>query len=188
MANGSKMSRSTAKTNKMTVRQTTNQISLGIRPVWSESLLSAWRKLGSLSTYWAHSEDCDQTGRMPRLIWVLTRRTCNFAGFVRRWLKFYWNVSAAEGAVACSHERSYHYFTESIKSSCPFTAYPCSSADEFHKGHCLQCHTEDCSQMGYNADKFTARGSLYLETESSPSYCGVYTKKNINYQTNYRKQ
>ena len=33
------------------------QISLGIRPVWSESLLSAWRKLGSLATHWAHSED-----------------------------------------------------------------------------------------------------------------------------------
>ena len=33
------------------------QISLGIRPVWSESSLSAWRKLRSLATHWAHSED-----------------------------------------------------------------------------------------------------------------------------------
>ena len=41
------------------------QISLGIRPVWSESSLSAWRKLGSLATHWAHREDSDQTGRMP---------------------------------------------------------------------------------------------------------------------------
>ena len=46
------------------------QISLGIHPVWSKSLLSAWRKLGSLATYWAHSEDSDQTGQIPRLIWV----------------------------------------------------------------------------------------------------------------------
>ena len=38
------------------------KISLGIRPVWSESSLSAWRKFGSLSTYWAHSEDSGQTG------------------------------------------------------------------------------------------------------------------------------
>ena len=30
-------------------------ISLGIRPVWSESLLSAWRKLVSLATHWAHN-------------------------------------------------------------------------------------------------------------------------------------
>ena len=46
------------------------QISLGIRPVWSESSLSAWRKLGSLATNWWHREDSDQTGWMPRLIWV----------------------------------------------------------------------------------------------------------------------
>ena len=59
------------KTNKMAVRPAKTQISLGIRPVWSESLLSAWRQLGSLATHWAHSEDSDQTGRMPRLIWVV---------------------------------------------------------------------------------------------------------------------
>ena len=46
-----------------------------ICPVWSESLLSAWRKLVSLATHWAHSEDSDQTGRMPRLIIVFAGRT-----------------------------------------------------------------------------------------------------------------
>ena len=56
------------KTNKMTVCPAKTQISLGICPVWSDSLLSAWRKLGSLATHWPHSEDSDQTGRMPRLI------------------------------------------------------------------------------------------------------------------------
>ena len=35
-----------------------------------QSSLSAWRNLGSLATNWVHSEDSDQTGRMPRLIWV----------------------------------------------------------------------------------------------------------------------
>ena len=40
-------------------------------PSWSES----WKKLGSLATHWAHSEDSDQTGRMPRLIWVFAGRT-----------------------------------------------------------------------------------------------------------------
>ena len=63
------------KTNKMAVRPVKIQINLGIRPVWSESSLSAWRKLGSLVTHWAHSEDSDQTGRMPRLIWVFAART-----------------------------------------------------------------------------------------------------------------
>ena len=45
------------KTNKMTVHPAKTQISQGIRPVWSESSLSAWRKLGSLATHWAHRED-----------------------------------------------------------------------------------------------------------------------------------
>ena len=66
----------------------TNKITVGIHPVWSESLLLTWRKLGSLATHWMHSEDSDQTGRMPRLIWVFAERTCHFAGFVVRRLKW----------------------------------------------------------------------------------------------------
>ena len=63
------------KTNKMAVHPAKTQISLGILPVWSESLLSAWRNLGFLATHWVHSEDSDQTGWMARLIWVFTRHT-----------------------------------------------------------------------------------------------------------------
>ena len=37
------------------------QISLGICPVWSQSSLSAWRKLGSLATHRAYNKDSDQT-------------------------------------------------------------------------------------------------------------------------------
>ena len=71
------------KTNKMTVCPAKTQIS---RPGWSES---------SLCTKWvaedpnflpADSEDSDQTGRMPRLIWVFAGCTCHFVGFVTRWL------------------------------------------------------------------------------------------------------
>ena len=90
------------KTNKVAVHPAKTQISLGICPVWSESSLSAWRKLGPLATQWAHSEDSDQTGRMPRLIWVFAGCTVillvlswglrlahsHFVGFVMRWLKF----------------------------------------------------------------------------------------------------
>ena len=36
------------KTNKVSVRPAKTQISLGICPVWSESSLSAWRKLGAV--------------------------------------------------------------------------------------------------------------------------------------------
>ena len=59
----------------MSVRPAKTQISLGIRPVWSESSLSARRNLGPLATHWAQSEDSDQTSRMPRLIWVFAGRT-----------------------------------------------------------------------------------------------------------------
>ena len=63
------------KTNNVAVRPAKTQISLGIRPVLSGSSLSAWRKLGSSATHWAHSEDSDQIWRMARLIWVFAGRT-----------------------------------------------------------------------------------------------------------------
>ena len=44
------------------------------------------KKAWSIATYSAHSEDSDQTVRMPRLIWVFAGRTCHFVGFVMRWL------------------------------------------------------------------------------------------------------
>ena len=39
-----------------------------------------------IATHWAHSEDSDQTGRRPRLIWVFAGRTSHFVGFVMHWL------------------------------------------------------------------------------------------------------
>ena len=70
------------KPTKWHVRPAKIQLSLGIRPVWSESSLSAGRKLGSLATHWVHSTDSDQTGQMPRLIWVFAGRACHFVGFL----------------------------------------------------------------------------------------------------------
>ena len=51
------MSRLVTKQTKWHVRPAKTQISLGIRPVWSESSMAAWRKIGSLASHWAHSED-----------------------------------------------------------------------------------------------------------------------------------
>ena len=51
------------------------QISLGIRPVWSDSSLSAWRKLCVLSYPLNRSKNSDLTGLMPRLIWVFAGHT-----------------------------------------------------------------------------------------------------------------
>ena len=65
------------------------QISLGIHPVWSES---------SLCTQWiakdprflhTDSNDSDQIGQMPRLIWVFAGHTGHFVSFVMLWLNFF---------------------------------------------------------------------------------------------------
>ena len=77
-----------AKPTKWPVHLTKTQISLGIHPGWSESSLSAWRNLGFLATHWAHSEDSDRSGRMPRLISVFAGHIDYFVGFVMRTLIF----------------------------------------------------------------------------------------------------
>ena len=68
------------------------KIILGIGPVWSEFLLSAWRSLSSLDSHWAHSEDSDQSGLMARLIWVFALHTGHLVGFVVLRLKdeYFW--------------------------------------------------------------------------------------------------
>ena len=90
------LSRFMTKPTKWHLRPSKTQIILGIRPVWSESSLSAWRNIKSLATHCAHSEDSDQTGWMPRLIWVFAGRTSHFVGFVIRWL------NACRWQFACS--------------------------------------------------------------------------------------
>ena len=75
------LSRIMTKPTKWHVCPTKTQVSLGVRPVWSESLLSAWRSIELLATCWAHSEGSDQTGQMPRLIWVFTGRERSFCWF-----------------------------------------------------------------------------------------------------------
>ena len=93
------MSRHMTKPTKWPVRPAKTQFSLGIRPVWSETLLSAWRNIGPLTTYWAPSEDSDQTGRMPRLIWVFAGRTsfcwfCRAAAHIRMMERSVWWLCA----------------------------------------------------------------------------------------------
>ena len=56
------------KTNKITCAPNMDSDQPGHPPSWSEFSLFAPRSIGSLATYWAHSEDSDQSGRTPRLI------------------------------------------------------------------------------------------------------------------------
>ena len=67
---------------KMIVRPAKTRISLGIRPVWSESSLCNQWVAKEPSFLRTDSEDSDQTGRMPRLIWVFAGCTNHFVGFV----------------------------------------------------------------------------------------------------------
>ena len=69
------MSRLMTKQTKWHARPAKAQMSLGIRPVWSESSLCTQWVAKDPSFLHADSEDSDQTGRMPRLIWVFAGRT-----------------------------------------------------------------------------------------------------------------
>ena len=81
--------RSMTNPTKWHVRLAKTQISLGIRPVSSYPSLCAQWVAKDPSFLHADSEDCDhQTGRMRRLIWVFTGRTCHLVGFVMRRLKY----------------------------------------------------------------------------------------------------
>ena len=88
------MSRLMTKPTKWPVCPAKTQISLGIRPVWSESSLCAQWVAKDPNFLYADSEDSDQTGHMPRLIWVFAGCTCPFVGFVMRWLKYWWQSRA----------------------------------------------------------------------------------------------
>ena len=57
------------------VRPAKTQISLDIRPIWSESSLCTQWVAKDPSFLHANSKDSDQTGRTPRLIWVFAGRT-----------------------------------------------------------------------------------------------------------------
>ena len=69
-------------TNNMAGASSEDSDQPGLPSVWSESSLSAWRKIGYLATHWVHSKDTDQAGRITRLIWLFVVRMCYFVGFV----------------------------------------------------------------------------------------------------------
>ena len=88
------------------MRPVKTQISLDIRPVWSESSLCAQWVAKGRSFLHADSEDSDQTGRMPRLIWVFAGRTTTLS--VLSWGGSYYfqntyNVSHVEDIITDIH-------------------------------------------------------------------------------------
>ena len=89
------MSRDVTKPTNWPVRPVKTQISLGIRPVWSESsLCTQWVTKGR-SFYHAPSKDSDQIGRNPRLIWVFTGQPSQFVDLVMMRLKCYSTMNSS---------------------------------------------------------------------------------------------
>ena len=73
----------------------------------------------------ADSEDSDQTGQMPRLIWVFAGRTCHFVGFVMRQLIYskqaqslailnHFSCVARQVSINLSMMHAYHRVTKLI--------------------------------------------------------------------------
>ena len=83
-----KLSQSKTKPTKWPMHPAKTQISLGIRPVWSESSLCAQWVAKDPSFLHEDSEDSDQIWRMPRLIWVFAGHTGHFVGFVMKRLNY----------------------------------------------------------------------------------------------------
>ena len=81
------------------MRPAKTQISLGIHPVWSESSLSTQWVAQDPSFLHADSEDSDQTGRMPRLIWVFAGRTTTL--LVLSWGGSYYQLQFLRGSSRC---------------------------------------------------------------------------------------
>ena len=88
--------------------------------------LSAWRKLGSLATQWAHREDSNQTGRMPRLIWVFAGRTVillvlscrgSYSSVLRRAFQKLWRKRGPQYTMSLKRSILSHHFWTSIKES-----------------------------------------------------------------------
>ena len=84
------------KPTKWHVHPAKTQISLSIRPVWSESSLSVWRNLGSLAAHWVHSENSDQTGWMPRLVWSLCLAHRSFCFVMWHLIFFFFTILPAK--------------------------------------------------------------------------------------------
>ena len=82
------MSHCMSKPTKWPAHPGKTQISLSVRPVWSESSLPGWRSIGSLAGIRTHKEDSDQTGWMSRLIRVFVGHKGHFVGFVMLQLKW----------------------------------------------------------------------------------------------------
>ncbi|WAR22833.1 LIPR2-like protein [Mya arenaria] len=72
--------------------------------------------------------------------------------------------------IACDHSRAQDYFTESITSTCRFTASWCLNYDAFKRGDC-PCGKSPCVSMGFYARANATRGKYFLDTADKSPFC-----------------
>ncbi|XP_049802420.1 pancreatic triacylglycerol lipase-like [Schistocerca nitens] len=75
--------------------------------------------------------------------------------------------------VICSHGRSYKLFTDSIRfHNCSFWGRKWNSLSEREPLNLnTTCSLANCTEMGYLADIFPARGSFYVPTRETEPFC-----------------
>ena len=96
----SELSRLMTKPTKWHVRQAKTRISLGIRPVWSESSLCAQWVANDPSFLHADSEDSDQTGR-----WLnYDLYSCNYMIWATSWENLFMLYANKKGADQPAHQ------------------------------------------------------------------------------------
>jgi len=87
-------------------------------------------------------------------------------------------LSSGTSFLSCSHSRAVELYTDSIRSSCNFLSYECSSYEEFQLGNCASCGDDNshCASMGFHADQYAAKNTranvlLFDSTAEEAPFC-----------------
>lgn len=83
------------------------------------------------------------------------------------------------GYVICDHMRALHVYISALNSSCPMRGVPCSSYEDFLRGHCVDCDVfkGTCPTIGLSENSgitmspIPTEQKLFLLTTSSPPFC-----------------
>lgn len=83
------------------------------------------------------------------------------------------------GYVICDHMRALHVYMSAVNGSCALTALPCSSYEDFLRGHCVDCAVfkGTCPTIGLSENSGISvspvpkEQKVFLITTSSPPFC-----------------
>ena len=154
----------------MAMHPAKTQSSLGIHPVWSESLLCAQCVAKDPSFPHADREDSDQTGQMPRLIWVFAGRTAILlvlscrGSFKHRSTIWNWNLQNSKSFAAAAYNLlvKLTFFSILLHKSNNI----CNSLAKYTVHICLYCYRSYYSHVteGWKMSKFPREWRLLQRT------------------------